>query len=91
MTEQGNQNIRSKVKTPGKEEVIAFRLEKNDCIGLDKAVQDLGIKSVKSRGHVSRKIVKDFLMGRLVYITPEHQLLDPARNRPIHPDLVDLA
>ena len=90
MTELGNQNIRSKVKTPGKEEIIAFRLEKNDCIGLDKAIQDLGIKSVKSRGNVSRKIVKYFLMGRLVYITPEHLSLDPARNHPIHPGLVDL-
>lgn len=83
MTEQGNQNMCIKVKTPGKEEIISFRLEKKDCIGLDIAIKDLGIKSVKSRGHVSRKIVKDFIMGRLVYITPEHRLLDPARNLPI--------
>lgn len=89
MTEQGNGKVRSKVKAPGKEEIIAFRLEKNDCTVLDKTIKDLAIKSVKSRGHVSRKIVKDFLMGRLVYITPEHQLLDPARNRP--QDLLDLA
>lgn len=88
MTEQGNGKVRSKVKVPGKEEIIAFRLEKNDCIVLDKTINDLAIKSVKSRGHVSRKIVKDFLMGRLVYITPEHRLLDPSRNRP--QDLLDL-
>ena len=88
MTEQGNEKVRSKVKAPAKEEVIAFRLEKSDCIRLDVTINDLAIKSVKSRGHVSRKIVKVFLMGRLVYVTPEHQLLDPARNRP--QDLLDL-
>mgnify|MGYP003335263310 CR=1 FL=1 len=76
MTEQG----KPKTKRPGKEAIIAFRLEKDDGKLLDEVRENLSIKSVKSRGHVCRKIVKDFLMGRLVYITPQHQKLDPARN-----------
>jgi hypothetical protein len=81
MTEQG----KVKAKRPGKEAIIAFRLENGDGELLDKVREDLSIRSVKSRGHMCRKIVKDFLMGRLVYITPQHQLLDPARNHPQDP------
>ena len=85
MTEQG----KAKTKKPGKEAIIAFRLEKEDGKRLDGIRIELGRlglnQTVKSRGHMCRKIVKDFLMGRLVYITPQHQLLDPARSQS-HPE-----
>jgi hypothetical protein len=87
MTEQG----KVKTKRPGKEAIIAFRLEKDDGRRLDEVREGLSITSVKSRGHMCRKIVKDFLMGRLIYVTPQHQLLDPARNHSSHQDPLELA
>ena len=52
---------------------VIFRLNKADHSALQEKVDTLKIIKVRSRGQFARKIVVDYLRGRLVYLRPEDQ------------------
>lgn len=58
-----------------KERVVAFRLPIAEGKELDKRVEDK-VVGVKSGNQVARKVVRDFLRGRLVYISPADRSVD---------------
>ena len=80
MTEQGKSKRKMK-RGPGKQAIVSFRLEGPLGKELDASIAAVPIRSVVSRGHMCRKIVMDFLMGRLVYTIPDYRAVDPVRSR----------
>jgi hypothetical protein len=79
MAEQSKRKVRVKSKRPGKDAIIAFRLETAFSEKLGAQVDSVLVNGIKSQGDMARKIVMDFLMGRLVYPIPEYRTLNPAR------------
>lgn len=53
--------------------IVTFRLKNPD----DKALADLlrGVPDLESRHAKARKVVRDFVSGRLVYLSPTDRLL----------------
>jgi hypothetical protein len=52
----------------GLEALITFRLKPGDMEGLVDLVNELKVIGVRSHNQMARKIVTDFLHGRLVYL-----------------------
>jgi hypothetical protein len=58
-------------------EVVAFRVKSTEATALDKHSKKSKIVNVRSGHQLARKIVLDFLKGRLVYVNREDMLVDP--------------
>lgn len=82
MAEQSKHKVRGKSRRPGKDAIIAFRLETAFSEKLGVQVDRVPIEGIKSHGDMARKIVMDFIMGRLVYPIPEYRTLNPAQSSP---------
>jgi hypothetical protein len=80
MAEQSKNKVRGKSKRPGKDSIVAFRLEKAFSDKLSGHVDSVPITGIRSQGDMARKIVMDFLMGRLIYPIPDYRVLNPARS-----------
>jgi hypothetical protein len=59
-----------------KENVVSFRLDDVKLKALKKVREADQPVNVKSENHLCRKIVQDFLAGRLVYTNPEDRFTD---------------
>jgi hypothetical protein len=57
--------------------VIAFRVAAKDAMALDDRAEANRIVNVRSGNQFARKIVLDFLKGRLIYVSRVDQLRDP--------------
>jgi hypothetical protein len=60
------------------EEVIAFRVTRINAELLRRQVGDLRVVGVRSHHQLSRKIVLDFLAGKLAYLTTQDRFENPA-------------
>ncbi len=58
--------------------VIAFRVAAKDAATLDARSEADRIVNVRSGNQMARKIVLDFLKGRLIYVNPNDRHRDPA-------------
>lgn len=58
--------------------VIAFRVAAKDATTLDDRAETNRIVNVRSGNQLARKIVLDFLKGRLIYVSRTDQFRDPA-------------
>jgi hypothetical protein len=59
------------------EEVIAFRVTKTRAELLRQQVEDLRAVGVRSHHQLCRKIVLDFLTGKLAYLTAQDRFENP--------------
>lgn len=80
MAEQSKPKVRGKSKRPGKDAIVAFRLETSFSEKLEAHVDHVPVDGIKSQGDMARKIVMDFIMGRLVYPIPEYRTLNPVQS-----------
>lgn len=78
-----------------KERIISFRLPATEGEDLDKRSRgengERRIIGVKSGNQLARKVVRDFLMGRLVYIDRGSTLMDPDVANAANPQSVVVA
>jgi len=65
------------MENDSKSQLIIFRVRSNSGAKLAKTMQERKIVGIKSVNQYARKILIDFLEGRLKYENPEHADLNP--------------
>jgi len=68
---------RKKKHRLGREAVVSFRLAAPSAIELEVLTQSSNIRGIYSKGRMARKLVMDYLMGRLTYINPQDRFVNP--------------
>jgi len=63
-----------------KERVVAFRIPDNLASNLETKAVEPKIIGIRSGNQFARKLVIDFLAGRLVYLNPADRKRDPVVN-----------
>lgn len=61
-----------------KENVISFRLDEKKFGSLTEKLKEQPVVGIKSTNQMARKIVNDFLAGRLAYANPADAKVDHA-------------
>jgi len=61
-----------------KERVIAFRIPDETGDELDKSAETTPVPGVRSGNQLARKLVLDFVHGKLIYLNPIDRLNDPS-------------
>jgi len=69
-------NSSSASKANNKLQVVSFRLTRAQLQNLVDIVENDAIVGIKSSKTLARKIVVDFIAGRLEYKDPQHKLVD---------------
>lgn len=67
-------------KSSNKERVLAFRITDSHASKLEREMSAVQVVGVRSTHQLARKLVMDFLEGRLVYSNPVDRNRDPAMN-----------
>jgi len=65
------------MENESKSQLIIFRVRAAAGTKLEQMLQERKIVGIKSSNQYARKILTDFLEGRLAYANPDHALLNP--------------
>jgi hypothetical protein len=60
-----------------KERVVAFRIPAIHGVRLEKRAEDIRVVNVTSGNMLARKVIMDFLDGKLIYTNAHDHQLDP--------------